>query len=122
MTDLKEDLRLILPVAFAAFQEMVEKAQLQLAAVIRIEMRPVLEAMRFEVFVLAFTSDKPLKIPARMQPLPAPVGGGEERHGDLVPYRRAALVVLVVERMGEDLVAEVGAVLRQRAVAQRFIA
>ena len=50
--DLQLDLRLILPVALLALQEVIEEAQLQLAAVVGIEVRPVLDAVRLEPFVL----------------------------------------------------------------------
>src|SRR4051812_23664557 len=86
MTDLQLDLRLALPVAFA-FQEMIEKAQLQLAAVVRVEMGPMLDAVRLEPLVFAVTPDEALEISARMQPLPAPVRGREQRLRDLVPLR-----------------------------------
>ncbi len=87
---------------------MIEEPQLQVAAV---------DAMRFEPLVLGFTSDETFKVPTGMQSLSAPVRRGEERYVDLVPERRAGFVIVVVERMGEDLVTEAGAVLRQLGVA-----
>ena len=63
---------------------------------------------------------KPFEIAARMQALSAPVRGREQRRRDLVPLRRARLVIVVVERMRADLRAEVAAVLRELLLAQRL--
>ena len=57
-----------------------------------------------------------------MQALPAPIGRGQQRHGDLVPHRRARLVIVVVERMREDFVAEIAAVFGQFPIGQRHVA
>ncbi len=57
-----------------------------------------------------------------MQPLPAPVGRREERRLDLLPQRRACLVVVVVERVREDVIAELAAVLLQVVVGERLVA
>src|SRR5258708_37787092 len=66
--------RLLVPAVFLAVQEMIEEAQLQLTAVIRIEMRPMLDAMHFEPFLLRGGADKAFEIAARMQRLPRPIG------------------------------------------------
>ena len=55
-----------------------------------------------------------------MQALAAPIGGGEQRRDDSVPHRRAVAVIFVVERMGADHAAEIGAVLSQLFFAQRL--
>ena len=47
-----------------------------------------------------------LEITPGMQPLPAPVGGGEERDRDPRPVRRPRLVELVIQRVFADLLAE----------------
>src|SRR2546425_12029240 len=54
--------------------------------------------------------------------LPAPVGGRQERHLDPVPHRRARLVIGVVERVRQDLVAELGAALVELPVRERVAA
>src|SRR5258706_13668013 len=121
MPHLQLDARLLRPIALA-LEEVVEEAQLELAAIVGIEVRPVLDAMRLEPFVFRRGADEAFEVAARVQPLPAPVGGGEEWHGDLVPLGRARLVVIVIQWVREDLVAEVAAVLLQLAVGERFVA
>src|ERR1043165_7141035 len=81
-------------------------------------MRPVLDAMRFEPFVFRRSTRETFEIAARMQALSAPVRGREQRRRDLVPLRRARLVIVIVERMAADLAAEVAAVLRKLLLAQ----
>ena len=65
---------------------------------------------------------KPSKLPRGCSPCPPQLRGGQERHGDLLPDGRARPVVLVVQRVREDLVAEVAAVLLQLAVGERLVA
>src|SRR5258706_8292979 len=103
--------RLPVPAVALAFQEMREKAFLQPDAVVGVEGRPVLDAVRLEPLVRRRGPHEPFEIAARMQSLPAPVRRREERHGHLVPRRRACLVIIVVERMREDLVAQIAAIL-----------
>src|SRR5690349_1388317 len=83
-------------------------------------MSPVLDAMRLEPFLLGSGAQKALEVAAGMKPLAAPIGGGEERHRDLRPDRRARFVVGVVERMRANLRAEVAAVPRQFFVRERL--
>src|SRR5882724_13652436 len=118
--DLELHARLPGPVALA-FEEVIEEPKLQFAPVVGVEVRPVLDAVRLEPFLLRGGADEAFEVAARMQALSAPIGGGEERHGDLVPFRRARLVVVVTERVREDVVAEVAAVLLQLAVGDRLI-
>src|SRR3954452_20100591 len=92
---------------------MVEEAQLQLAPVIRIEMRPVLDAVHLKPLVLRGRAHKALEVSARVQALPAPIGGRQERHVDVGPDWGAVLVVLVVERMRPDLCSEIAPVSAQ---------
>ena len=61
-----------------------------------------------------------LEIAARMQRLAAPIGGGEQRRLDLRPDRRACLVIVVVERVREDFLAEVAAVFRELLLRERL--
>ena len=105
-----------------ALEEVVEEAQLELAAVVGVEVRPVLDSVRLEPLLLRRGAGEALEVAARMQALAAPVGGGEERDDDLVPVRRAVAVVLVVERVREDLVAEVAAVGGELLVGERLVA
>ena len=110
MAHLQQHLRLLVPAAVLAVEEMVEEPQLLLAAVVGVEMRPVLDPVGLEPFLLRGRAHEALEIAARMQALAAPVRGREQRHLDLRPLRRARAVIGVVERMGEDVVAEIGAV------------
>src|SRR5262249_29206228 len=98
------------PAVALALEEAVEEALLQLDPVVGVEVRPMLDTMRFQPLFLRCGAHEALEVPARVQPLPAPVGGGQKRHGDPVPARRARLVILVVERMRADLRAEIASV------------
>src|SRR5258708_27015057 len=114
--------RLVLPAVVLALEEGIEKALLQLDAVIGIEMGPMLEAVRFQPLVLRSRTHEALEIAARVQTLPAPVRRRQKRHADLVPDRRARLVIVVVERMRADLVAKIAAIGVELAVRKRFVA
>ncbi len=83
MTHLQQHFRLLGPAGVLALEEMVEEFLLQADAVVRVEVRPMLDTVALEPFLL------PLKIAARMQPLPAPVGGRKQRRLDLAPVRHA---------------------------------
>src|SRR5258708_8529065 len=110
---------LLVPTGVLALEEMAEEALLQLHAVIGVELGPVLDAMRFEPFLRRRRAPEALEIAAGMQALATPIGGGEQGRGDLRPHRRARLVVVVVERTGENLVAENAAVACELRLAQR---
>src|SRR5262249_15672967 len=77
---------------------------------------------RLQPLLLRRRAHEPLEVAAGVQPLPSPVRGGQERNGDLLPDRRARLVVLVVKRMRENLVSELAAVFLQLAVGQGLVA
>src|SRR6266436_3838417 len=85
-------------------------------------MRPMLDTVGFEPFFLRSGAHESLEVAARMKALPAPIGGGEQGHGDFFPDRRAALVIAVVERMREDVVAEIAAVFLQLPIGQGLVA
>src|SRR6185312_16696720 len=110
MAQLELHTRLLVPAGVLAFEEMAEEALLQAHAVIGIELGPMLDAMRLEPFLRRCGAHEALEIAARMEALAAPIGGGEKRRGDLRPHRRARLVIIIVERVGENLVAENAAV------------
>src|SRR6266511_542715 len=76
--------RLPLPVA-PAFQEVIEEPELELAPIVGVEVRPVLDAMRLEPLLRGRRAHETLEVAARVQSLPAPVGRREERNGHLVP-------------------------------------
>src|SRR5262252_5408683 len=89
-----------------AVQEMVEEAQLQLAAIVGVEMGPVLDAVYLEPFVLRGRAHKAFEIAARMQRLAAPIGRRQQRRLDLGPNRRARAVVRGVAGVRADVVAK----------------
>src|SRR5882724_2516522 len=113
--------RLPVPAVPRVLQGVIEEPLWQRAAVVGVEMRPMLDTVGFEPFFLRSGAHESLEVAARMKALPAPVGGGEQGHGDFFPDRRAALVIAVVEWMREDVAAEVAAVALQLLVAQRFV-
>ncbi len=118
MAHLQEHARPLVPAVVPAVQKMVEELELQLAAIVGVEVRPVLEPMRLEPFLLGGGAHEALEIAARMQPLAAPVGGREQGHLDLGPVGRALLVILVIEGMLADLGAEIAAIERELRVGQ----
>src|SRR6185437_11875267 len=120
MAELELDRRLAVPAGILTLEEMAEEAFLQPHAVIGIEIRPVLDTVRFEPFLRRGGADEAFEIAARMESLAAPIGGAEQRHRDLRPVRRARVVIGIIERMGEDLGAEIAAVARELGLAQRL--
>src|SRR3954453_7997179 len=81
-------------------------------------MRPVLDAVRLEPLVARGRADEAFEIAARMQALSAPIRRREQRHGDLVPLRRARLVIVIIEWMGANVRAEIAAVRGELLFAQ----
>src|SRR5262245_61410058 len=122
MPYLQLHLRLAIPAVLLALQEVVEEALLQQAAVVRIKVRPVLDAVNLEPFFLCRGADETLQVAARVQTLSAPVGRRKKRGSDLLPDGGAVAMILIVERMGVNIVTEVAAILRERGVRKRFIA
>src|SRR2546425_11754541 len=66
MTHLQLYARTLFKAILLSVQEMIEELQLQLAAVVGVEMGPVLDAVHFEPFVLGGGTDEALEISARM--------------------------------------------------------
>ena len=120
MAHLELHRRLLVPAVFLAVQKIIEEAQLQLAAVVGVEMGPMLDAVDFEPFLLRSRAHKTFEIAARVQRLAAPIGGRQKRHFHLRPDRRAGAVIIVIERMGDNVAAEIAAVFRQLLVRQEF--
>src|SRR6266478_2479363 len=115
-TNLQPNSGLIGPAVIDAFQKIVEETLLQQTPVIRVEVSPVLDAVQLEPLVRRCRAAKTLDIPAQVQPLTPPISCGEKRHRHFRPYWRARLVVIVVERMGEDFIAEITAIPNQLLV------
>ena len=120
MPHLQQDTRLLLEAVVLSMQEMIEKPQLQLAAVVRVEMGPVLDAVRFEPLVLRGRAHEAFEVSPGMQGLSPPIGGGEERGLHLRPDGGTGAVIRVIERVGADVVAEGGPVLRKLCFGERF--
>ena len=88
MADLQQDSWLLIPAIFPAVQEIIEEFALQRAPIVRIEMRPVLEAVHFEPLFFRGGAHETLEIAARMQALSAPIGGRKKWRLDVCPDRR----------------------------------
>ncbi len=106
-TDLQLDRGLVAPGALVVLQEPGEEAFLQVHAVVGVEVGPVFQAVHLEPLVRGGGAGEPLEVAPGVQALPAPVGGGQYRHGDVLPARRPVAVEVAVERAGGDLPAEV---------------
>src|SRR5579872_504875 len=105
--------RLPVPAVFLALEKIIEKPLLQLAAVIRVEMRPVLDAVHLEPLLFGSRADERFDVSTQMQALTAPVAGRKKRHRDAIEDRRARLVIVVVQRMRENVRAEIATVFLQ---------
>src|SRR5258708_36457175 len=121
MAHLELHARLLRPVALA-LEEVVEEPELQLAPIVGVEVRPVLDAVRLEPLLLGRRAHEAFEVAARMQALPAPVRRREEWNRYAVPSGGASPVILIIERVRKDLVAELAAVFLQLAVRQRLVA
>src|SRR5215472_3929654 len=75
--------RLLAPTVLLAVQEVIEEPQLQITAVIRVKMRPMLDAVRFQPFLLGGSTHEAFEIAARVQALAAPIGCRQERRLNL---------------------------------------
>src|SRR5262245_18422334 len=75
MAHLQQHFRLPAPAGVLALEEVAEELLLQLQAIVRVEMRPVLDDVALEPFLLRRGAYEALEVAARMQALPAPVGG-----------------------------------------------
>src|SRR5262249_17276636 len=102
--------RLLIPAGVLALEEMAEEFLLQGYAIVRVEMRPVLEPVPLEPFVLRGGAHERLEVAARMQALAAPVGGRQKRRLHLRPVGHARLPVLAgVEPVRQAVLVEIAA-------------
>src|SRR5215475_3887760 len=120
MTDVELHPRLLVPAVLLALEEMTEEPLLQVDAVIRVVVCPVLDAVHLEPLLLRCRLEEALEIAARMQRLSAPIRGRQQGHLDLRPVGKHSLVVLVVHGMSEIGLAEIVAVAAQRFVRERL--
>ena len=66
---------LIRPAGVLALQVVAKEFLLHVDAVVGVKLRPVLDAVDFEPFLLTAGFEKTLEVPARVEALSAPVGG-----------------------------------------------
>src|SRR6185312_3780174 len=121
VTNLKLNFWLIAPAVRLTLEMKIEKPALQFAAIVGVKMRPVLQPVAFEPLLFRGGANKAFEITPRMQALPAPIGRRQKRHRDLAPVGRTRLVVVIVERMSQNLVAEACAITRELVIGQGLV-
>ncbi len=72
LSDLELDARVVRPSIIETFQEVVEEAFLEIAAVVGVEVRPMFESMHLEPLLLGGGPDETLHVPSQVQTLPPP--------------------------------------------------
>src|SRR5262249_56521082 len=102
----QEHARLPVPTVALALQEVVEEAELELAPIVGVVVRPVLEAVELEPLLLGHGAEVAVGVAAKVQPVPTPVAGRQERLRDLRPVGNAFLEILVDQRMVTELLSE----------------
>src|ERR1700675_361685 len=111
MAHLELDPRLLSPPGVLALEEVAEELLLEQHAIVRVEVRPVLDPVDLEPLLSRRRAREALEVAARMQTLPSPVGRGEERHLDLRPVGHARAPVLVAgQRVLDAVLVEVATV------------
>src|SRR5262245_60848652 len=111
MANLEHHLGLFVPAGILALEEMTEEFLLQADSVIGVEMRPMLDAMHLEPFLVGSGARESFEIAPRVQALPAPIGGGEQWRLHPSPIRHAGLPVGIGVEVARDTVfVEVAAV------------
>src|SRR6185503_3237814 len=103
-----------------ALEETAEKPFLQPHAVVAIEVREVRIAVYLEPLLLRARGEEAFVVAARMQPLPAPVRGGEQRRLDAPEVDHARAVVVIHQAACARLAAGIRGVLRQHVRRQRL--
>ena len=119
MAHLQPYLRLVLPFGHIAFEETREKPLLQGKAVIGVIMGPMFDTMHFQPFVLGSRAQIALKITARMQALPTPVGRRQQWHGDFREIRGATGIEFIFQLVLDHIGIDITAVRAQFLVGQR---
>jgi hypothetical protein len=74
MADVELHPRLLVPAVLLAFEKIAEESLLQVDAIVRVVVRPVLDPVHLEPLLLRCRPEEALEIAARVQRLPAPVG------------------------------------------------
>ena len=120
MPHVEQHARLPVPAVLLALQEVIEELELQLAPVVGVERRPVRAAVHFQPFIPGRRTDKALEVAARVQALPAPVGGGKQRYRNLREIGAALAVVRPVHLARQKLAPHVFPITDQFVFRQRF--
>src|SRR6266487_4501488 len=120
MPDLPLHARLPVPAVGRTLEEMIEEAFLKLDSVVGVERRPVRPAVHLQPFLPGCRARKPLEVAARVQSLPAPVRGREQRDCDFGEIGCALAVVGTVEGPREQLLPHVFAVLLELLGRERL--
>jgi len=120
MTDVELDRGLLVPSGIFTLQKMAEEALLQRHTVIRVKMGPVRVAMGFKPFPVRCGREITLEITPNMQTLPAPIGGGQKRHGNLGQLRRPLCEVFGNQFPVQTPALNIDPVFRQFRLAQGF--
>lgn len=118
VTDLQLHARLLVPAGVLALEEVAKKALLQADSVVRVEVRPVRIAMHLKPLLPGGGSHEAFEVPARMQSLSTPIRRAEHRQVDPAEVGRPLAARIVVERVIENELLDVEAVLLQLLVAQ----
>src|SRR5205814_472610 len=109
--DVERDTGLLVPAGVRILQEAAEEALLQSHAVVAVEMREVRVAVDLEPFFFRAGGEEAFVVAARMQALPAPIGGGEQRRLDLAEVDHAAAVVIVHQSSTQRFACRISGVL-----------
>src|SRR5262249_41872451 len=118
--DVERDARLPVPAGIPALQKMAEEALLQSHAVVAIEMREVRVAVHFQPLLLRAGGEEAFVVAARMEALPAPVRGTEQRRLDAREVDHPLAVVVIDQAAPQRLARRIGRVLRQYFGRQRL--
>src|SRR5262249_21984382 len=103
-------------------EEMAEEALLQLFAIAAVEVGEVGVAMHFQPFLRGAGAQVAFEIPAGVQALAAPIGGGQQRNLDIFPARNARAIIRVDRSARQRFVRDIGAVARKLRLRQRLCA
>src|SRR6267143_796341 len=99
---------------------MIEEAFLQRDSVVSVERRPVRAAVHFQPLLPGRCTREALEVAARVQSLPAPVRGREQRDRDFGEIGGALAIVGTIEGPREQLLPHVFAVLLELLGRKRF--
>src|SRR5437899_10176541 len=99
---------------------LIEEAFLQLDSVVGVERRPVRASVHFQPLLPGRCTRETLEVAARVQSLPAPVRGREQRNHDFGEIGGALAIVGTVEGPREQLLPHVFTVLLELPGRERL--